>query len=247
MNEQRKVIYKLRRDILNDHENMELVLDFIDDFSVTLQETYRPEKKSTLNEWNWDEINSGFQNIFKLDGVTLTVNECSEKYNSDLAHYIKELLITNIKNKFSQYDDEQIKLTLREVLLSTFDSSWKDHLLNMDHLKEGINLRSYGQKDPLVEYKREAFDLYEAMRERIKQSVLQRLFQIRLYSPEEIEELKRQHEEMLQAQLEAHKRSQELNNQAEKNKPITRGKVKVGRNDACPCGSGKKFKHCHGA
>ncbi|MDA8792477.1 preprotein translocase subunit SecA [Bacteriovoracaceae bacterium] len=247
MNEQRKVIYKLRRDILNDLENHELVLDFIDDLSFHLMETYRPEKKVSLNEWNWEEINSGFHNIFKLDKVTLSVNECSEKYNSDLSHYIKEILITNLKDKFSSYDEEQVKLTLREVLLSTFDAAWKDHLLNMDHLKEGINLRSYGQKDPLVEYKREAFELYEAMRTRIKQTVLERLFRVRMYTPEEIDELKRQHEEMLQAQLDAHKHQQELNQKGSKKEPIKRGKVKVGRNDPCPCGSGKKFKQCHGA
>ena len=134
---------------------------------------------------------------------------------------------------------------MREVLLSTFDQLWKDHLLNMDHLKEGINLRSYGQKDPLVEYKREAFNLYEQMKEQVRSAVVERIFSVRLYTAEEIEEIKKQQQAMLEAQLEAHKRAQKQAEQA--NQPVQRKTVKVGRNDPCPCGSGKKFKHCHGA
>jgi preprotein translocase subunit SecA len=119
----------------------------------------------------------------------------------------------------------------------------------MDHLKEGINLRSYGQKDPLVEYKREAFLLYEQMKEEVRRAVVERLFAARLYSIEEIEEIKKHQQALLEAQLDAHRNAQadlervkELNNT-----PIKRKTIKVGRNDVCPCGSGKKFKHCHGA
>ena len=115
----------------------------------------------------------------------------------------------------------------------------------MDHLKEGINLRSYGQKDPLVEYKREAFSLYEQMKETIKRSIVERIFSVRLYTQEEIEQIKRQQQAELEAQLEAHRRAQAANEQA-KAAP-QRAQNKVGRNDPCPCGSGKKYKHCHGA
>ena len=135
------------------------------------------------------------------------------------------------------------------MLLSTFDQLWKDHLLNMDQLKEGINLRSYGQKDPLVEYKRESFSLYEQMKEQVRRSVVERIYSVSLYTHEEIEELKRQQQAELEARLEAHKEAQEEAARANeaKSAPVQRKTVKVGRNDPCPCGSGKKFKHCHGA
>jgi len=246
MNEQRKVIYRLRREILNNEGNKELVHEMIDDMAHKIVETYRPEKKSALNEWNWEEINKGFHNIFSTDRV-ITVNECSDKYNSKLVEYINDTAEEILKEKFSQYEAEQVVITLREVLLSTFDQFWKDHLLNMDHMKEGINLRSYGQKDPLVEYKREAFSLYEQMKEQIKQAIVERIFSVRLFTQEEIDEIKKQQQAELEAQLAAHKRAQEAAEQAQTRGPIQRKAVKVGRNDACPCGSGKKYKHCHGA
>lgn len=248
MNEQRKVIYRLRREILNDEGNQELINEMIDDVSKQLVEFNRPEKKLPLNEWNWDEINAGFQNIFASEDQ-LNVTECSEKFESNLEAYILSKANEKLKDKFSKYEEEQVRLTLREILLATFDQLWKDHLLNMDHLKEGINLRSYGQKDPLVEYKRESFSLYEQMKELVRRTVVERVFNVRLYTPEEIEEIKKQQQAMLEAQLEAHKRAQEANEQAEKQQsaPAERANLKVGRNDPCPCGSGKKFKHCHGA
>lgn len=251
MNEQRKVIYRLRREILNDEGNTELVNEMIQDVAGQLVESYRPEKKVPLNEWNWEEINHGIQNVFNME-ETLSVNECSDKYNSDLESYILAKAQEKLEAKFAQYEPEQVKLTLREILLATFDQLWKDHLLNMDHLKEGINLRSYGQKDPLVEYKRESFNLYEQMKEVVRRTVVERIYSVRLYTAEEIEEIKRQQQAMLEAQLEAHKRAQAANEQAATAKAAntasaSRGQVKVGRNDPCPCGSGKKFKHCHGA
>jgi preprotein translocase subunit SecA len=248
MNEQRKVIYKIRRDILNDEGNLELTNEMIEDVANQLVEINRPERKVPINEWNWQELNSGFNNIFSTE-QQLSVQECSEKFTSNLEEYISESAKEILKKKFSQYDDEQIKITMREVLLSTFDQHWKDHLLNMDHLKEGINLRSYGQKDPLVEYKREAFSLYEQIKEQIRRAVVERMFSIRLYTEEEIEEIKRQQQAALEAQLEAHKRAQAEveRQQQENNAPIQRRSNKVGRNAPCPCGSGKKFKHCHGA
>jgi preprotein translocase subunit SecA len=172
------------------------------------------------------------------------VNECADNYGGNLSEYIKSKANELLNQKFASYDQEQVKLTIREVLLSTFDSFWKDHLLSMDHLKEGIGLRSYGQKDPLVEYKRESFTLFEGMKENLKRAVVETIFQARLYTEEEIEEIKKEQQRMLEAQLEAHKRAQAME---EAQGTVRRKQAKVGRNDPCPCGSGKKFKHCHGA
>ena len=244
MNDQRKVIYRLRKEILDDDGNKELITEMIEDVTVDFCEHFKPEKNAPLNEYNWEDLNKGFQNLYSTD-EKLDIHECSEKYDSDLMEYVQDKAKKILDEKFSKYEPEQVKITLREVLLSTFDQFWKDHLLNMDHLKEGINLRSYGQKDPLVEYKREAFNLYEQMKETIKRSIVERIFSVRLYTQEEIEQIKRQQQAELEAQLEAHRRAQAANEQA-KSAP-QRAQNKVGRNDPCPCGSGKKYKHCHGA
>ena len=221
----------------------------IEDVALLLVELNRPQDaKAPLNEWNWNNINQGFQNIFSTN-IELSVHECSSTYDSNLNEYIGKKASEILEEKFSKYSPEQVKVTLREVLLSTFDQFWKDHLLNMDHLKEGINLRSYGQKDPLVEYKREAFQLYEQMKEEVRKAVVERIFSVRLYTEEEIEEIKRQQQAQLEAQLEAHRLAQEeaAKREEARKQPVQRKTVKVGRNDPCPCGSGKKFKQCHGA
>ncbi len=248
MNEQRKVIYKIRRDILNDEANHDLINDFIEEVTFNMAEASKPEKKATLREYKWDAINQNFKSLFNADGK-LTAEECSTKFQGDLAAYLKERGIESLDNQFSGFDQDQVKYTFREVLLATFDQSWKDHLLAMDHLKEGINLRSYGQKDPLVEYKREAFTIYEGMKYAIKESVIERISHVKLLTKEEIEEIHREQERILDQQLKAHQQAQAA--EEEKNtaidKKIVRASVKAGRNDPCPCGSGKKFKNCHGA
>jgi preprotein translocase subunit SecA len=245
MNEQRKVIYKIRRDILNDEGNKELFSDFIEEVTYNLAEQVKPEKKSTLREYPWDEINSQMKATFSTE-KTLSAEECSKETQGDLAEYLKKSGEAAIAEKFAGFEYEQIKYTYREVLLATFDQLWKDHLLAMDHLKEGINLRSYGQKDPLVEYKREAYTLYENMKFAIKKAVIERVSHIKLLTKEEIEEIHRQHEVMLEAQLKAHQETEAAKTHEEEKKVI-RASLKVGRNDPCPCGSGKKFKACHGA
>lgn len=246
MNDQRKIIYKIRKEILNDEGNEQLIAEMVEDVSLELASLYRPDKKTPLNEWNWEEINKGFHNVFSTDGK-LTVQECSDNYKSEIQDYIHEKATQILKNKFVGFEKEQVVVTMREVLLSTFDQYWKDHLLNMDQLKEGINLRSYGQKDPLVEYKREAFTLYSHLKDEIRRAIVERIFSVRLFTPEEIEQIKRQQQAELDAQLDAHRKSQAANESAhDAKRVIARSSVKVGRNDACPCGSGKKYKHCHG-
>jgi preprotein translocase subunit SecA len=245
MNEQRKVIYKIRRDILNDEGNSELVQDFIEEVTFDLAEQFKPEKKATIREYAWSDINAALKSFLNTD-YEFSAEECSSLTQGDFTEYLKVKAQEIIKRKFESLDQEQVKLTFREVLLATFDQFWKDHLLAMDHLKEGINLRSYGQKDPLVEYKREAFTIYENMKFAIKRAVVERISHIKLMTQEEIEAIHRQQEALLEAQLRAHQEAEKAKVMAEEKK-IIRAAVKVGRNDPCPCGSGKKFKACHGA
>ena len=252
MGEQRSVIYRLRRDILGDKDNRFLIDEFVEDVSELLIEAYRPDKKVPLESWPWEDMQKGFHNTFHTD-IVLSPEDCIEKADGDLDDYFSNTAKSILNAKFDNYDPEQVKLALREILLSTFDQFWKDHLQSMDHVKEGINLQAYAQKDPLTMYKREAFNLFENMRVEVKKAVVNAMFSVKLYTQEEIEQLQRQQKEELERQLEAHKQAQaaaeaaEQAQQAANTTPLKRSVNKVGRNDACPCGSGKKFKHCHGA
>ncbi|TNF00595.1 MAG: preprotein translocase subunit SecA [Deltaproteobacteria bacterium] len=248
MNEQRRVIYKLRRDILDDNDNLGFIKEMVEDVSGLLIENYRPERKVPIDSWPWEDMKKGFHTTFYTD-YDVNSNECLQKYDGELENYFSTIAKELMDKKFAQYEEEQVKYAIREILLSIFDQHWKDHLLSMDHLKEGINLRAYAQKDPMTEYKRESFSLFENMKVEVKKSVVQNIFSVQLYTQAEIEELKRRQQEMLEAQIEAHKRAQEAAEKASEGKaaPVQRSANKVGRNDPCPCGSGKKFKHCHGA
>ncbi len=245
MNDQRKVIYQLRREILSDQDNMGLVQDMLQDVVEMFIEDFRPEKKVPLDQWPWEEMTNMFRQTFFFE-YSLTAQECSDKHSGEIFEYIYTLTKQELENKFAQYDEQQVKMALREILLSIFDQHWKDHLLSMDHLKEGISLRAYAQKNPLTEYKRESFFLFEEMKTTIKKNVVRQVFSVQFYTAEEIEEIKRQQQAMLEAQIEAHKQAQKLAEEG-KHAPIRRTTAKVGRNDPCPCGSGKKYKHCHGA
>jgi preprotein translocase subunit SecA len=161
----------------------------------------------------------------------------------------------------------------RMIMLSVLDTQWKDHLLNMDHLKEGIGLRGYGQHDPLVEYKRESFDMFEDMMERSQQDAVRYLFHMQIVDAPAAQQTtvtaegngdqqqalppprKRASTSMddLEAQFQRRKKKElEQARMAGSNgnttpQQVVRGAAKVGRNDPCPCGSGKKYKKCHGA
>lgn len=244
MNEQRRVIYRLRKDILGDQDNMGFIMEMVEDVANYLVDVYRPDKKVPIENWAWEDMVSGFKTTFFTDYEVNTV-ECSSKYDADIPHYFSSLAKEFLEKKFSQYDPEQVRYAIREILLSIFDQYWKDHLLSMDHLKEGISLRAYAQKNPLTEYKAESFNLFENMKVEVKKAVVANVFSVQLYTQEEIEEIKRKQKEQLEAQLEAQKQAEAMEQQ--RNAPVKRAANKVGRNDPCPCGSGKKFKHCHGA
>jgi len=244
MNEQKRVIYRIRKEILSDKDNMGFIMEMIEDVATYFVDAYRPARKVPIDSWAWSEMQNGLQTTFNIN-YKLTALECSQKHDGNIEEYIASIAKKSLEEKFSGYAQEQIKMALREILLSIFDKHWKDHLQAMDSVKEGINLRAYAQKDPLNEYKRESFELFTNMKIAVKKSVVDHIFKVQFYTPEEIEELKRRQQAQLQAQLD---QAKEIRKMAEDgSKTIRRGQNKVGRNDPCPCGSGKKFKQCHGA
>jgi preprotein translocase subunit SecA len=249
MNEQRRVIYRIRKDILSDQDNLGFINEMVEDVSEFIVESHRPPRKVPIEAWPWEDLNKSFQVTYNTE-EKLAVQDCFQKYDGDIVDYVAETAKKLLNDKFSQYPAEQVKVAAREILLSIFDKFWKNHLLAMDHLKEGINLRAYAQKDPLNEYKRESFNLFGQMKEEVKKAIVQNVYSVKLYSEEEIEELKRKQQEILEAQMAAHQAEMERAEREEQMRqgktPYQRGESKVGRNDPCPCGSGKKFKHCHG-
>ena len=247
MNEQRKVIYRLRREILSGSDNIGLIKGMVEDVIESLINTYQPNQKTPIEQWPWVELSKSFSATFNSE-MAVNLDDCIHHHDGNLEEYLTVSAIKLLDEKFGQYDQEQVSVACREILLSTFDQFWKDHLLSMDHVKEGINLRAYAQKDPLTEYKRESFNLFENMRFEIKKSIIQNIFTVRLYTKEEIEEIQRRHQNELERKLREHQAALAAQQkEAETPAKVTRTMAKIGRNDPCPCGSNKKFKQCHGS
>jgi preprotein translocase subunit SecA len=163
-----------------------------------------------------------------------------------LADKLPETVRAQYENKEKRFGPEYMRYQERIIMLQVLDMQWKDHLWSLDHLKEGIGLRGYGQRDPLIEYKKESFNMFEELQARIEEETIRYLYLFEPISREEQEAREREREEARRKL----KREQNLVYSAgDSAQPATTKKrevAKVGRNDPCPCGSGKKFKKCHG-
>ncbi len=240
MNKQREVIYRQRREVLAGENLRPIVEDMIQDLLDGLVDEFVNEKIPS-EDWNWQGLN---ERIAELLNHRL---EWDEEQRADLnRESLLEKLQAEVDNAYLQREEkngiEQMRQLERYVLLQLVDTHWKEHLLNMDHLKEGIGLRGYGQKNPLDEYKKEGFNMFMSMIETVKEQIVSTLFRVQIVQDDEVarmeEEQRRKEQEM------------ELNRSAAgaetERKPIQRKEEKIGRNDPCPCGSGKKYKKCCG-
>jgi preprotein translocase subunit SecA len=247
MNQQRNVIYQYRRNILDGGDNsIGLIKDMIADVVHGLFEIHCPN--NVYSEENKREL---FASIEKLTGIKPSTFESpsapglvefKQKNSGNLEEAVCEYLIYLYEQFRQTIPVDFVDRAEKWVLLETIDHAWKQHLLNIDHLKEGIGLRGYGQKNPLIEYKRESFTAFQIMIGEIKWDIAQRIFKMK---PDEstiemIEEIEEEKEKELD--------SLQLGGPSEDSKPQPAKRLtpKVGRNEPCPCGSGKKFKHCCG-
>ncbi|WP_457571753.1 preprotein translocase subunit SecA [Desulfovulcanus sp.] len=229
MNQQRVAIYAQRREIMLAKELDDMIQEFIDD---VLDEIYAPiagAGKEGPDEETRQMVWSKLDEIFDLKKV---INK-DELPDRDQAREGVLQILKKLKDDTGDHYQE----VLRFFLLESLDRNWKDHLLNMDHLKEGIGLRGYGQKDPKQEYKREGFELFQDMLFRIKENTLRALCHLRIETKVEEDEFKHREQEELQYVG---------GDDQPKKKPVKRKSPKIGRNDPCPCGSGKKYKKCCG-
>jgi preprotein translocase subunit SecA len=239
MNKQRETIYSIRRSALEGKEQKEYLLGIAEDIAIELAGTFCPREQHP-GQWNTKQFTAEALNQFGLDLRAAGVNP-AEQNHDELVDALAEAVKKRYEEKEKLFGAEIMRWLERRVILDVVDTQWKDHLLTLDHLKEGIGLRGYGQKDPLVEFKKEAFTLFEDMMARIDTETVRYLFLVQPARPEdearEIERRQRRQQQELQYQTGPA--------QAEAPRPVRAG-AKIGRNDPCPCGSGKKYKKCCG-
>src|SRR5262245_21944402 len=240
MNKQREAIYGLRRQLLEGEDQKEYLMGIADDIMIELVGTHASENTHP-DEWDLNALQTGVLQQFGFDyrAEDIDPSQMSSKE-------IEEALIAKAHEKYDQKEaiigSAAMRYHERMLMLQIVDANWKDHLLAMDHLKEGIGLRGYGQRDPLVEYKKESYELFEGLMGRIEEDTLRFLF---LLQP--VEEQK-QAEQMERKRKRAEFVMSQTSGNGDGGTPqqVKRDSAKVGRNDPCPCGSGKKFKKCHG-
>jgi preprotein translocase subunit SecA len=279
MNKQRETIYAIRRSALEGKDQRDYVLGIAEDVARELAETFCPREQHP-DQWNTTqflaESNAQFGIDMKAGADPATLG------HEQLADAAAEAVKKRYEEKEKQFGADLMRWLERRIILDVVDSQWKDHLLSLDHLKEGIGLRGYAQKDPIVEFKKEAFTLFEDMMARIDNETIRYLFHIQMQQgeqppsggapqpstppsptrpradavaasaaaaranePQQLPAVAREIERRQQRQ-QKDLQYQTGPAQAEAPKPVKVG-AKVGRNDPCPCGSGKKYKKCHGA
>jgi preprotein translocase subunit SecA len=236
MNKQREVIYAQRREILSGQEIRENFLEMLDETIEELVAGYAIEKTSAV-EWDWQSINEIVFKCFNLQ-LDLPQETLSRLTPTSFNDMLREQTNSMFKARIEEMGDELIDHLIKVMMLQAIDTHWKDHLLNIDHLKEGIGLRGYGQKDPKQEYKKEAYDLFMGLICRIREEVVERIFWVRLENPDEVEEMEEEQR--------SKKITFNLSEQEEQVQEPAKSSRIAGRNDPCPCGSGKKYKKCCG-
>ncbi|TAL11511.1 MAG: preprotein translocase subunit SecA [Nitrospirae bacterium] len=241
MNKQRMVVYERRRMILGGENLSEDIKADAEDILDGLLDVHCP-KDSYQEEWDLKGLADACYAQFSIDLKDGTIETKDIGFEALRAELVRKIHAA-YEAKEKELGPDLLRYLEKMVMLRTIDTLWKDHLLAMDSLREGIGLRGYGQKDPLIEYKREGFDMFAAMMDRCKQDVLEHLFRVQVVQGEQpppvMERPRRPPPLTLNRGEQAAERQED--------KTIRRTADKVGRNDPCPCGSGKKYKKCHGA
>jgi preprotein translocase subunit SecA len=248
MNRQREEIYGLRREILRGMRGKEEILGLTATIREYVLGRHLPEEKSP-EEWDWPALDVDLKEYFGIEPGSL---DFSGKTREEISELLETELTRRYETKERLLGSETMRLHERFVMLQIVDQQWKDHLLAIDHLKEGIGLRGYGQRDPLVEYKKESFELFTLMKERIEDQMVQYLFRLQPVVREaEGEVAERRAPVALPSRRAANVNysygAAASGGQDARVETVHRSAPKVGRNDPCPCGSGKKYKKCHAA
>jgi preprotein translocase subunit SecA len=255
-NDQRKVIYQQRNELLDSESVSETILDVRRDVVNEMVQRFVP-RDSVDEQWKIAELEKELETEFglKLD-IKFWLEGRSEADAQEVFEYVQENVERLFREKEAMVGSEVMRALEKHVMLSVLDNAWKEHLASMDYLRQGIYLRGYAQKQPKQEFKREAFELFQLMLERVKHEIIQMLARVRIRSENEVQALEEQQQRQAQARQLQFQHAEAGGLAAGEEPPaeplpmpqttVHRDAPKVGRNDPCPCGSGKKYKHCHG-
>jgi preprotein translocase subunit SecA len=237
MNQQREVIYRQRQEALRNEDLKDTIEDMIREKAEEIVLNHTDEAKSP-DQWDKKGLAAAILSQFNMK---IDLDEYVKKVATpeQLEQLIADSAVARYEEKENAIPPQDLRRLERYIMLQTVDSFWKDHLLSMDHLKEGISLRGYAQRDPIMEYKKEAFNMFSEMISRIREETVKILFRIQIARPEEVQRLPVQPRE--QDMTFSHGKEDER-----QKRPFKRNVSKIGRNDPCMCGSGKKFKKCCG-
>jgi len=246
MNSQRQEIYRFRRELLEGEDQREYILELAREIAVELIDTHAA-KDMDPKDWGLEELRINFHRIFAQD-LPSNVDELT---HGELKDELLKRLQETYKNKEAEIDRlgsgvDTMRWFERNIMLQIIDQQWKDHLLALDHLREGIGLRGYGQRDPLVEYKRESFELFQDLWDRSTEEIVRMIF---LLSPvaddSDLQGIPPRPARPLSYSGSASVALPVPNPSGTTPAGIASSVPKVGRNQPCPCGSGKKYKRCH--
>ncbi|MEX2312041.1 MAG: SEC-C metal-binding domain-containing protein, partial [Rhodospirillales bacterium] len=254
MNDQRKVIYEQRRELMAADNVADDIIDMRHQVVSDLVSTSIPPK-AYADQWDIDLLHEEIRRVF---GIDLPVKDWAAEEgiaDQEILERLRDITDRKMAEKAANVGPDVMRMVEKSLLLQLLDQSWKEHLLTLDHLRQGIGLRAYAQRDPLNEYKREAFDLFEEMLEGLRDRVTTVLAQVQFQAEPQPETFHRPEQEMHETRTDPALE----NNTGDPASPVSNRQAatalnpddpgtwgRVPRNAPCPCGSGKKFKHCHG-
>ncbi len=244
MNKQREVVYARRRQYLRGGELRTEVVEMAGELARVLLDNYTDGERPRA-EWDWKALDDAIFGQFRFR-LGLTDEERESLAPEELQRRVVENVTRHYDQREQELRPEVVRHLERVVTLQSVDQHWKDHLLAMDHLKEGIGLRGYGQRNPLQEYQREGFDMFAAMLGRFESDVIEKMYSVRIADDRDVARMEEQRRGSQRNVQVAHAPTGAAAPQQRAAQPVQRAVPKVGRNDACPCGSGKKYKKCHG-
>jgi preprotein translocase subunit SecA len=233
-------VYERRRTILGGENLSEDIKADAEEILDSLLDVHCP-KDSYQEDWDLKGLADACYAQFSIDLKDGTIDTKDIGFEA-LGHELARKIHAAYEAKEKELGPDLLRYLEKMVMLRTIDTLWKDHLLAMDSLREGIGLRGYGQKDPLIEYKREGFEMFAEMMHRCKQDVLEHLFRVQVVAGEQPPPVMERPRRPPALTLNRGEQAAEGN----EDKTVRRTADKVGRNDPCPCGSGKKYKKCHG-
>ena len=252
-NEQRKLIYAERNELMASEDVSENVDDMREEVvDLIVDRTVPPQ--SLPEQWDIEQLEDDLRLEFNINlPVQQWLDDDKSLYEDTLRDKVHDSIDQAYQEKEKKYGTEIIRHLEKVITLQTLDTQWKEHLAEMDYLRQGIGLRGYAQKNPKQEYKREAFDMFTTMLERVKVEVVTILAKVQLREESEVEALEKRQQESARKDIEmrhADPTAQQTNSNDQNTESSAstykRAQPKVGRNEPCPCGSGKKYKHCHG-